>query len=243
MQWAEPRADKPATIEAFDNFATLRNKLRGLSATAGEWAGIPIPIDGEELDIAPGYPFREHLEPKPSPDDEPRPGERIRNSWWSKRLRMTVCLCEFDGPDGPIERVFIPGTKRLDMELKTLGVSCAWGIEQESRAMRTLATLVRHHAFKCYLLTGTFLETSKRSGLTYVFRKLRPTIALNAKGERVRALCALCMHPVGYYRDTWGGAMCPTDDVIAHLMLMRGDEHQFWKRCNQHPVDRPEAGL
>jgi hypothetical protein len=37
--------------------------------------------------------------------------------------------------------------------------------------------------------------------------------------------------------------MCPTDDVIAHLQLMRGDERMFWKRSNQHPSWRPEAGL
>lgn len=39
------------------------------------------------------------------------------------------------------------------------------------------------------------------------------------------------------------GAMCPTDDVIAHLMLMRGDEVDFWHRSNQHPAHRHEAGL
>jgi hypothetical protein len=37
--------------------------------------------------------------------------------------------------------------------------------------------------------------------------------------------------------------MCPTDDVIAHLMLMRGDEAMFWRRCNQHAAHLPEAGL
>lgn len=30
---------------------------------------------------------------------------------------------------------------------------------------------------------------------------------------------------------------------IAHLMLMRGDEHLYWRRCNQHPVWVPQAGL
>lgn len=37
--------------------------------------------------------------------------------------------------------------------------------------------------------------------------------------------------------------MTPTDDVIAHLTLMRGDEPMFWRRANQHGPDRPEAGL
>jgi hypothetical protein len=51
------------------------------------------------------------------------------------------------------------------------------------------------------------------------------------------------MHPIAYYHGSWAGAMCPTDDVIAHLSLMRGDEAMFWKRSTQHPAYRPEAGL
>jgi hypothetical protein len=46
-----------------------------------------------------------------------------------------------------------------------------------------------------------------------------------------------------YYAGSWGGAMCPTDDVIAHLTLMRGDEPMFWRRSNQHHPKRHESGL
>ena len=90
-----------------------------------------------------------------------------------------------------------------------------------------------------------FLEKSERSGVTYLFRKLRPTVALRPcrDGDGMRVLAALCLHPIGYYDGSWAGAMCPTDDVVAHLMLMRGDEVMFWRRSNQHPADRPEAGL
>jgi hypothetical protein len=59
----------------------------------------------------------------------------------------------------------------------------------------------------------------------------------------VGVLAALCQHPIGYYEGTWAGSMCPTDDVVAMLMLMRGDEPMFWKRSNQHPPWAPEAGL
>ena len=59
----------------------------------------------------------------------------------------------------------------------------------------------------------------------------------------MKILACLCMHPIAYYAGSWAGAMCPTDDVIAHLSLMRADEHMFWKRSNQHPPYRPEAGL
>jgi len=105
--------------------------------------------------------------------------------------------------------------------------------------------MLRHRQFKQYLLTGSFLETSERSGVTYVFRKLRPTLALSARSSdgTMKILCGLCMHPIGYYDGTWAGAMCPTDDVVAHLALMRGDEKMFWRRCNQHPSYQPACGI
>ena len=86
---------------------------------------------------------------------------------------------------------------------------------------------------------------------------MKPTVALGHSGgwrgylakERGRPyddtniLCAMCLHPIGYYAGSWAGAMCPTDDVLAHLMLMRGDEKMFWRRANQHAAYLPEAGL
>jgi len=37
--------------------------------------------------------------------------------------------------------------------------------------------------------------------------------------------------------------MCPTDEVIAHLLMMRGSEEKLWANANQHPLDHPTAGL
>ena len=81
--------------------------------------------------------------------------------------------------------------------------------------------------------------------MAYLFRRLRPTLALrfNAADGRIRLLAALCLHPVGYYERSWAGAMTPTDDVIAHLLLMRGCEAKFWARAEQHPDWDPAAGL
>ena len=107
----------------------------------------------------------------------------------------------------------------------------------------TLAGMLRHNQFKKYLLTGSFIESSKRSGVVYMFRKLRPTVAITLRKGEPKILCALCMHPIAYYQDSWAGAMCPTDDVIAHLMMMRGDEPMLWRRSNQHAAHRSEAGL
>lgn len=135
------------------------------------------------------------------------------------------------------------------MLIATLGAARAWDFEAELRAQETLMRHVTPWAFQCYIMTGSFLESSARSGVTYLFRRLRPTLALtgnpDSEGRDVgmRFLAALCAHPVGYYDGSWAGALVPTDDVIAHLLLMRSDEHLFWKQCNQHPAWAPEAGL
>jgi hypothetical protein len=96
----------------------------------------------------------------------------------------------------------------------------------------------------------TFLQSARLSSsesdggrLTYLFRKGRPTIVLRQTEEFTQVLCALCLHPIGYYGDSWAGFMCPTDEVIAHLLIMRGSEAKFWANANQHPLDRPAAGL
>lgn len=196
-------------------------------------------IEGEELVVHPSYPWA-HIFNKP----EPETPKYVRNILWSTRYRCYVAVC--DDEHGKVRAYPIPGTgNSVDMEMRTMGCSVAWGIEQESKALQLLGTLVRHTAFKYYLLTGQFLETSKRSGVTYMFRKLRPTIAMkeHPKDHRMHILACLCLHPIGYYNHTWAGAMCPTDDVIAHLMMMRGDEHRYWKHANHIPAGRPTSGV
>ena len=227
-----------ALIESFDPLAGLRGRLRDLSADKAEWAGIPIPLEGLPLTVEANYPFAEVYNRQ---DDDAVPEDvKLRNVFWSRRLRTTIVVWEEGGKVcwGPAGR-----SHGVDHMLHTMGASDAWGIGQEQKALQLLGTMIRHRMFKRYLLTGMFLETSKRSGISYVFRKLRPTIALSTKGAETKILAALCLHPIGYYEESWAGAMCPTDDVIAHLALMRGDEVMLWRRSNQHPADRPEAGL
>ncbi len=170
---------------------------------------------------------------------------RVRNEFWSHRYRATIQVLE---KNGRVVGGFKPGFHHIGYSLQTMANSDVWGIEQEQRALQLLGTMIRHVQFKRYLMTGMFLEQSKRSGVTYLFRRLKPTVALRpwrsgATDEPATILACLCQHPIAYYESSWAGAMCPTDDVIAHLTLMRGDEHLFWKRSTQHPPHRPEAGL
>lgn len=230
-------------VRALDPYHGLRGALSEIAELRNDWAGIPIPLEGESLIIEPRYPHAEALS-KIGPKAEDSEGWRLRNSWYSMRHRCSILVVE---KDGKIRSAYRPGVHHIEHDLRTLGCSDVWGIEQEGKAVQLLGTMLRHRAFKQYLLTGMFIERSRRSGVTYIFRKLKPTIALApARGDMEgpgRILACLCMHPIAYYDGSWAGAMVPTDDVIAHLSMMRGDEAMYWKRCNQIPPHRPEAGL
>lgn len=253
MEWlALPEGDGLALLEGRDDWAEHRNALRLLAKATRNWAGIPTPVGDLDLVIEPSFPKAEKLmelgalAPRPEAAQDLPPDVKFRNSFWSKSWRCHITVWEEGG-----RICWTPGSlpSQADQIIGTLGASFAWGIEQEARAVRLLAELIPHHAFKQYLLTGSFMETSQRSGLVYVFRKLRPTVVLSFRdkrgrtGGRIRILSTLCLHPIGYYQSTWAGAMCPTDDVVAHLMMMRGDEPKFWARSSQHHPSRPEAGL
>lgn len=231
-------------FEAFDGYAALRNGLRAVAAVDGDWAGIPLPITGERLVIEPTYRNGAELAKIGAKEEEPIPDDvKFRNSWYSRRHRCEVFIWE---EGGKILHAFLPHN-HLSFLLKTLGCSDAWGLEQERNALKTLGMMLSHRQYKQYILTGCFSERSKRSGLSYIFRRLRPTVVVDARSrsetESLRILCALCMHPIAYYADSHAGAMCPTDDVIAHLALMRGDEPMLWRRSNQHAPWRPEAAI
>lgn len=243
----------------FDNFAGLRNGLKQIAADRGDWAGIPMPLEGHRLIINPKFQDAALLgeigQKPPEPDE---PGLKLRNQFYSGERRCDVLIWE---KDGKIEWGLNAAFHHFQHDLLTMGASVVWGVEQEHNALQLLATLLKPHAFKYYLMTGMFLEKSDRSGLTYMFRRLKPTVVIDSregesmryeigetearhrKDDMPRIICCLCMHPIAYYEGSWAGAMCPSDDVIAHLMMMRGDEAMFWRRSNQHPPYRPEAGL
>lgn len=230
---------------SFDECRTMINKI----ATHGnEYAGMPMPIDDEQLIIHPSYRFANLYKTEPKVESEElrecvvHDDFKFINSWWSSKRGMEYILFS---EDGKIKWTISERVNQALLQMRTMGVADAWGLDAEIKAMEKLGELLseRSHAMRKYILTGAFLESSKKSGVTYMFRRLRPTLAISTRSEEPKILCALCLHPIGYYADSWAGVMCPTDEVIAHLMLMRGDEHDFWKQANQHPAHRPEAGI
>lgn len=232
------RSHAQQVVNEADDLYVIREALRAAAKEKELPYGIPMPLGDSTLVVEPSYPFAEWLNAP-----EAAPSERIKliNEWYSHGKRCRIAIWDIDGKRVASAR---PAFHHVDFAMQTMACSDAWGIEQESKALQLLGTMIRHVHFKRYLLSGMFLDQSPRSGVYYLFRKLRPTLALAADPHgNMRVLAALCMHPIAYYQGSWAGAMCPTDDVIAHLTLMRGDEHMFWKRCNQHPAHTPEAGI
>lgn len=224
----------------------MREALNELSRKAGEYCGLPPMIEGEYLIVEPTHRaykvFHEHNIKVAAANGGEIDAGTIVNRWWSRRSRTEVII--WREPDGKLEWGQLPASNHLRSEFGTMACSIAWSMTAEYQALEKLSEMIPRHLFNGYFLTGCFIETSKRSGVTYLFRRLRPTVAMRPdKDGEMKILCCLCMHSIGYYAETWAGALCPTDDVITHLMLMRGDESMFWRRANQIPPARPEAGL
>lgn len=230
-----------------DSWEFIRQKVIKLAGERGEWGGYPLPVEDTELVIEPRHPLYKTLhgaslgEKKPPCDEDD--GQRVVNCWVDHRGWSIFVVRDKNGRGRVVVAPKNPEVKRVDLLLETLSASRAWSAAAEFKAMERLKTLVTRAAFRYYLLVGAFMETSPRSEVIYVFRKGRPTIAMSARCGYVKPLAALCLHPIGYYKHTHAGSMVPTDDLIAHLLMMRGDERRFWSKCVQHELKEPESGV
>lgn len=240
----------------------LRTAVNRFAQKNGEWAGAPMLVQGLKLRIEPRYPWQ-GLDgaafERDDETDEEREVQRISAilaehyakghtciNWWYCFARDQYVYV-IRGPDGK-SRVTLRHEHygdRYSFLFNSLSVAYeAHSIDAEMRALETLRTNIKSHLWDLYVLCGMFIESSERSGITYIFRKGRPTLAMHkTTGGKIAPFVALCLHPIGYYEDSFCGAMVPTDDILAHLLLMRGDEHRFWKKSNQHPLWAVQSGI
>jgi hypothetical protein len=248
------------------SYAELSRRINAHLLSQGEWAGVPMPLPGLGVVMEPKHPFADRMPELQAIVDSDRPkapttddveGWRIVNQWRGRVRDVTGTVYIMRDRDGRVQwGIDADAPRRNRFVLGPLETLDAWHLDTELTAIDRLATLLTPRMFHAYVITGSFLERSSRSGLTYLFRRLRPTIVLTPHGSRrgyfkgddeasheMHILCALCLHPIAYYGETFCGAMCPTDDVIAHLLLMRGDEAMLWRRANQHKPGAPESGL
>ena len=247
--------------------------LGEVAESRGEPAGYPVPAEDFALVVEPRHPFYRGLSgmTATSKSDEEIAAEKAEkqegldkvlavlgiteedldhieevNRWWSWRKNAVVHLWH----DKRGERRWCTfsdrnvAARRIIFSINTLGASRVWRLDAEMRAIQRLSTVLRPYTYRMYLLTHSFMEQSRRSGVFYYFRRSLPTVALGKEADgSMKVLCTLCLHPLGHYQDTFAGCMCPTDDIIAHLTLMRADEHLFWRKANQHPVWDIRSGL
>jgi len=221
-----------------------------IAAERGEWCGAPVPIASFPLSIAEGYGIPTlngaTLGAEESAISDELGEWKIINSWWCPRRGGTVVIFEHNGKRG--HGIELECRERLGggikRQLAVFEVAEVQDMEAELIAMDTLRQMIKPHLFAAYVLHGMILESSKKSGVTYWLRKGKPTIALapDQNGE-MKILCALCLHPLGYYEGTTYGAMVPTDEVIAHLIMIRAREAFFWRKANQHPAHQWQSGL
>lgn len=230
------RAQVPAQLRTE---AGYRDAINRIATHADEYAGIPMTFEGQQVIVHKSYRFAHVFNQKSQKEGT---GPLVVNHWQHPSGYEVNILHRASGKAYHVKSHNNNGIKLL---FSTIDVAKAWTLECENKALEKLRSMIRPHLFEMYQLTGNFLETSPRSGLTYIFRRLRPTVVLTPHnpGEEVRVLCCLCLHPMGYYKQSWGGVVVPTDEVIAHLSLMRGDEWEYWKQSNQHPAYRKESGL
>lgn len=232
-------------------WADVRRFTEAAAKYLDVWEGIPVPVPDQPLRLYPGHRMEPMFRAEPVEVAEEDKGWHLRNRWYSWDRHKWIHVYRHE--DGRYQWLVEPSAPdqsmtRLDYWLQTLGACIAWKPEAEQVARYKLRGMLTPHAWRCYDLTGSFLEASARSRVSYMFRRLRPTVALipSKRGDEnahMKVLAVLCLHPIGYYEGSWAGAMVPTDDVIAHLTMMRGDERFFWRKANQHPSASPQAGL
>ena len=137
-----------------------------------------------------------------------------------------------------------PWLRRFNFMIETIGRRAMYcDVSAELTARRRLFQELAQHQQDAYTVSDAFIEIG-RSGIRYILRKNRPTIAIRrAQDGTERVLCALCMHPVAYYDETWAGTLPPSDEVLSHLLMIRANEKLYWRKSNQIPPEKVNSGV
>jgi hypothetical protein len=194
--------------------------------------------------------MRESKEPKAEKGDAP--GEYVRHWATSRpwRGRMGTVVVYRDHQTGKLKKAFAAQpphwAMHLSTTLETIAMLRSYGVlEAEEKARERLRSEISEEQWREYVLSDSFFEIGK-SGVEYILRRNRPTIAMRRSSvntSRGKPLCTLCLHPIAYYTGTWAGSLPPSDEVLSHLLMIRADEHLFWRKANQHPLSDLMSGI
>jgi hypothetical protein len=112
--------------------------------------------------------------------------------------------------------------------------------------MKAFAALLDHlddSQARDYVVSNCFMERGRRSGLLYMFRRGLPILTFRTSAESVEPRAALCLHPLAYYEMTHAGALPPSDELLALLLMMRADEPYLWRKANQLDIRDPMVAI
>ena len=178
-----------------------------------------------------------------SPEDEHDRINRfeIRAPWKGKTRNLLVQM--YRSKEGETWQTVTEITCLADVRYHMLMQSFltrqgATRLRAEQVAHKKLRTLLSEVQYSQYVVTDMFFERGK-SGVDYLIRKNRPTVAISNQ----KVLCTMCLHPLGYYSRTWTGALPPSDEAVAHVELIRADEHYFWRKANQIEISMSNSGI
>jgi hypothetical protein len=115
-------------------------------------------------------------------------------------------------------------------------------LSAERKAHELLLSKLSPRQQDIYFLNQVIFENGK-SGLTYIIRKNRPTLAMRREAGGYRIISALCLHPYGWFKNSWAGVLAPSDEMIFHLLYIRSDEHWYWKKSNQLSPNYAVSGI
>ncbi|QQS22600.1 hypothetical protein IPM19_03135 [bacterium] len=144
-----------------------------------------------------------------------------------------------------IEELLSSDNERMMLTCRSLKKAFIWqNADAEKIAREKLLSLLRPAQVRALELTDAFCEPKTRSGLHYIIRRNRPTLAFRAQEDgSFHFVSGLCSHPTGYYANTYTGFLCPSDEMIAHLLMIRYDEIGFWKTANPKRVSDVTVGF
>ena len=220
----------------------LLRYINRLAVRRGEYAGAAIPMKGHTMIVANDRLLLSRLtqilnRKRPDPEDR----WTVKNRWQRTTAYATV-IWEKDGVRETTVSNF--WTERLGLLSASISARRAVLPEAELNAMTRLFDYLDVDAKRDYILSGVIPEIG-RSGTTYFLRKGLPTLAFlpNRGDVDHRTAVVLCTHPLGYYTATHTGLMPPSDEVLAHLLMIRADEHYFWRKANQLPITDPRAAV
>jgi hypothetical protein len=189
----------PMALDQDDLPLVLHEKhpLRDLYNTP---TAVEVVVGGPPHDVDPEADLREQVvEAFRCAIDET---ERIVNRWYDASHNREVLI--FNRGFGAERRAFavtIPrapdsSMDRLDLWMRTMMASDAWDTNAELKAMEKLAGLVTNRQMRHYMLTGAFLETSSKTGLTYHL----PTVTADDRADRPTQVVAVEARPHAMHR-------------------------------------------